>query len=80
MFTDIKTLEILSLYIDRIFYMDNNEVKVVGLYGGIGGPPFFLCKWMWADYVYCADPLEVISMFDDNLNPIQRYKMEKGSD
>lgn len=80
MFTDIKTIEILSLYINRVFYVDYNEVKVVGLYGGISGPPFFLCKMVWADKVYCAEPLEVICMFDDELKPIQTPKIEKGSE
>lgn len=80
MFTDIKTLEILNLYVGRTFYRDYNEIDIVGLYGGIGGPPFFLCKWKWSDHVYCSDPLEVISMFDDNLKPYQRFQIEKGSD
>lgn len=61
----------LCTYVGRTYWIDYNEVYVVGLYGGIAGPPFFLCKWDWSNEVFCADPLDVLSFFDDNKNPVK---------
>lgn len=57
-------------YVGKIYWQDYNEVLIVDLFGGIAGPPFYLCKWAWSDNVFCADPLEVLSNFDDDRNPI----------
>ena len=61
----------LEKYVGKVFYMDYNEVEIVYLLGGECGPPFFLCKWRWSDMVYCAEPLDVLPHFDDNLEPIK---------
>ncbi len=62
---------ILESYVGKIFYMDYNEVQIVCLLGGEAGPPFFLCKWLWSDHVYCAEPMDVLPHFDDSLQPIK---------
>lgn len=66
---------VLESYVGRVFYMDYSEVQIVCLLGGEAGPPFFLCKWLWSDQVYCADPIEVVPHFDDNLNPIKDFEL-----
>ena len=65
----------LSSYVGKVFYMDYSEVKIVCLFGGEAGPPFFLCKWLWSDPVYCADPIDILPHFDDNLNPIKDVEL-----
>ena len=57
---------LLESYVGKVFYMDYSEVHVVLLLGGEVGPPFFLCKWVWSDQVYCAEPEEVLVHFDDS--------------
>lgn len=67
MYNRLVTLE---KYVGKTFQLDFLEVQVLYLLGGEAGPPFFLCKWVWSDYVYCADIYDVITHFDDNFNPI----------
>lgn len=60
----------LRKYVGKVYWESYNEVLIVDLYGGIAGKPFYMCKWEWSDDVFCADPLEVLSYFDDDGNPI----------
>lgn len=66
-----KSYATLEAYVGKIFYMDYNEVQIICLLGGESGPPFFLCKWVWSDHVYCAEPMDVLPHFDDLLQPIK---------
>ena len=60
----------LRRYVGKVYWQDYNEVIIVDVFGGIAGPPFYMCKWLWCDYVFCSDPLDVLSNFDDDGNPI----------
>ena len=66
----------LQRYVGKLFYQYYNEVQVLMLLGGEAGEHFFLCKYLWTDYVYCAHPEDVVCNFDDNLNPIKEMKFD----
>lgn len=69
-----KSVE-LERYVGKTYQMMYSEVQVIYLLGGEVGPPFFLCKWLWSDQVFCAEPMEVITHFDDNYNPIKDLEL-----
>ena len=66
---------VLESYVGRVFYMDYSEVQIVCLLGGEAGPPFFLCKWVWSNHVYCANVLDVLPHFDDLKRPIKDFDL-----
>lgn len=73
---DRNRLATLERYVGKTFQMGFCEVQVLFLLGGESGPPYFLCKWVWSDHVYCAEPYDVIPFFDDNLNPIRDIDLD----
>ena len=70
-----SSLSVLEQYVGKIYYMDFLEIKVEMVLGGVSGPPFFLCKWIYSDQVFCSEPYEVLCNFDDNLRPIKDFEM-----
>lgn len=66
----------LQKYVGKVFVSGFNEISVELLLGGEGGPPFFMCKWIWSDQVYCCDPMEVLMHFDDNYNSLDDIEQD----
>ena len=69
-------LSVLEKYVGKVFYHEYNEIEIILLLGGIAGDAFFLCRMVWSDYVYCSDPLEVLPLFDDYLQPYDDFNVE----
>lgn len=72
---DNNSFNVLQRYVGKVFYHDYNQIEILSLFGCEAGPPFFLCRMSWSDFVYCADPLEVVTMFDDDLQPFDEYNV-----
>ena len=68
-------LYVLQLYVGKIFYHEYHEIEVIDLLGGLADEPFFLCRMVWNNYVYCATPMDIVTMFDENLEPYDDYNV-----
>lgn len=72
---DKRCIAELQSYIGKTYYNDFNSIEILSLFGGEIGSPFFLCRVDWSEWIFTADPLEVLPFFDDQKQPYDDYNV-----
>ena len=61
----------LQKYVGKFFYHHYIEIEILDVYDGL--QPFFLCMVSWTQEVFCVDPIHVLPLFDDDMQPYDDY-------